>query len=110
MGWRRKYYHQLKDQYNEIINFIGIPVSEDITFLEGDKGFGTTTGSGQTNYYDLYGISVEDILFCPKQNKWSKWRQILTAGGWSTAPVYYIYFDPEPCGHWDKKEEIWKDT
>jgi len=110
-GWRRKYYHQIKDQYNEVINAIGIPVSEDITFLEGDEGFGTITGSGQTDDYGLYGISVKDILFCPEGNNWSKWTQILTSGGWNTPPLYYIYFDPnEPFGHWNTGEKIWKDT
>jgi len=104
--WVRWYYHRLVDQYNYYINVSGIPVHEDINFVEGDKGFGAITGDGQTHNYGRFGISAKDTCSCRIRPAYSKWRQNLTAGGWNTTPNYYIYFDIIES-HGDEK--IWKE-
>lgn len=104
--FQRQYYHKIKDQYGVVISEIGIPVEEEIIFVEGDEGLGEWTGGAPTSDWGQYGISVRDNLKCRNTQKHAKREQKIVAGDWGTIPDYYIFFDPyEYYG----TEGLWKE-
>jgi hypothetical protein len=115
----RDYYHQLKDQYNNIIGVEGILVVEGISSVEGAGGFGTSviTGNGKTTFLAFGagsglgdGYGVIDHLKCTRNVNWEKFNQVLTAGGWQTVPAYYVFFDISPVPPHYGSGWIWKQS
>jgi len=93
--YKVKYYHRLKDQYGEYIDVLGIPCEENLTVIYGETG---EEGAGNTDYYGSDGawnggICVRDYLKYPSNTEDSKVDQTLKAGGWTTSPYYFIWFD-----------------
>lgn len=95
--WRRYYYHAVEDQFGAAIDVEGIPCDEDVVRIEGKSGW-EKTGPGSTAYHSndgqfSGGIVVRDTLAALKTFGYARYRQTLSAGGWTTSPQYTITID-----------------
>lgn len=95
----RDFYHEIKDQFGDVILTPGIVCDEDITVIYGEDP--DMTDWGTTQDYGSWGIAVKDVVSFPVGTDDTKHDQLLTAGGESTSS-YYIFHEEGTM------ELIWK--
>ena len=105
----RRFYHRIKDQFDDVINETGIPCDEFLRWKEGVQP--PPPVSGQTLLHSSDGsgwpggIAVRDTVSYPNKTPKTNHGQDITAGKWSTSPSYDIWIDIAEA----ETEQIWKE-
>ena len=96
---QRYYYHQLIDQFDDVIGIEGIEVDEDVDSDLPAWFYTNNTGPGSTLSYPDYdgawhgGIAARDRLYAPYGTVLVESQQQLSVGDVNIGPVYNITLD-----------------